>query len=201
MHQHPVTGFIHFHNDNVTTCSVGLITMVYGLWIMVLHPMMCAAKNYQNGVIIYICIYIYMYIYVYIYIYHSEHGLTQSLWNWIWSSLNMAIDYIEYYRIIVFATSQGTSAWGRCTQRANPCVREWAPWQQDSSPLVPCPFLENNILHTLHVCSTSKSGQTRVKTGYTRVYTSMISVWISHDITQHSGIATDNTHALAKLTH
>ena len=30
--------------------------------------------------------------------------------------------------------SQGTSAWGRCTQRVDPCVREWAPSQTGTLP-------------------------------------------------------------------
>ena len=43
-HQHPLAGLIHFHNENVTICSIG---SEHGTRVMVLHPAMGGA-NYSK---------------------------------------------------------------------------------------------------------------------------------------------------------
>ena len=76
---------------------------------------------------------------------------------------------------------QGTSAWGRCTQRVNPCVREWAPWPA-LHPLLHVPKL--GVCRGEHVEHTQGPR--------------MISVWMSHDITYGKDTCAD---PLANLTH
>jgi len=123
--------------------------MVHGLWSSIPQWVAPTTRNMMGGYSIPIIIYIYKngiyhdipIIGIYhdipiIGIYHDIPIILFVLRDWYGLMAIPEYGYRIKKKYIIFrhvTRSQGTSAWGRCTQRVDPCVREWAPWQTDPS--------------------------------------------------------------------